>query len=177
MGRVLAIAVAVVVAGAGAVALVAFFTARDDAQVQTADGPGERLRDLCSAHEDRRFEPASRPPTSGPHRPVPVRRDGVELGDDALLHALELGNVVLAYPGVRPPGALRAIQEEVTGPFDPGLAAAGQAVILARRADAAAPVALAWARRERGGADALRAFTEHWLGQGYAAARGDGCPG
>jgi hypothetical protein len=101
----------------------------------------------------------------------------VELGDDALLHALELGNVVLAYPGARPPAALRTIQEEIAGSFDAGLAAAGQAVILARRADAPAPVALAWARRERGGADALRAFTEHWLGQGYAAARGDNCPG
>jgi hypothetical protein len=169
--------VALAVAGAGAVALVAFFDARDDAQVVQAGGPGERVRDLCAAHEDRPFEPSSRPPTSGPHRPAAVRRDARAIGDDALLHALELGNVVLAYPGARPPAALRAIQDELSGPFDAQLAAAGQAVILARRADASRPIALAWAHTEDGGREAMRAFADHWLGQGYAVARGDGCPG
>ncbi len=40
-------------------------------------------------------------------------------------------------------------------------------------------VALAWARLQRAGTatdPALRTFAEHWLGRGYAEARGPGCP-
>ena len=39
-------------------------------------------------------------------------------------------------PGTQPPAALRALQDELTGPFDPEIAAAGQAVILRAAAPA-----------------------------------------
>jgi hypothetical protein len=57
----------------------------------------------------------------------------------------------------------------VAGPFDAELAAAGQAVILARRPGAGPATALAWRRILRAGDPAdpdLRTFTEHWLGRG-----------
>ncbi len=72
-----------------------------------------------------------------------------------------------------------ALQEELAGPFDAEVAAAGQAVVLARRADAGGTVALAWGHAQRAsgpGDPRLRAFAEHWLGRGYADARGAGCP-
>jgi hypothetical protein len=98
-----------------------------------------------------------------------VSRDGAELSDDELLSALRLGNVVLFYDGEKAPQALVALQEEVSGPFDPELAAAGQAVILARRPSVGGIVALAWRRRlNASGPDdpKLREFAEAWLGQG-----------
>ena len=61
------------------------------------------------------------------------------------------------------------LQEDVAGPFDAELAAAGQAVILARRAGAGPATALAWRRILKTG-DAtdpeLREFAEAWLGRG-----------
>jgi hypothetical protein len=100
---------------------------------------------------------------------VLVTRDRVPISDDQLLRALELGNVVILYDGARPAPALVRLQREVSGPFDAELAAAGQAVILARRADAGPATALAWKRILRAGdpADpALREFAEFWLGRG-----------
>ncbi|MDP9384415.1 MAG: DUF3105 domain-containing protein, partial [Actinomycetota bacterium] len=109
------------------------------------------------------------PPTSGPHRPELVTRDRRVLSDDRLLHALELGNVVLLYPGEEPPAELIRLQEEVAGPFDAELAAAGQMVILARAPEAGGYEALAWRHRQRAsgpGDAALRTFAEYWLGRG-----------
>ncbi len=62
----------------------------------------------------------------------------------------------------------------MSGPFDPGLAAAGQAVILARRPGVPGVVALAWRRKlEASGPDdpQLHEFAEAYLGPGrqYAA--------
>ncbi len=176
----LAALLAVLVAGGGVAARVLFFTARDDAEVTAATGPGQAFEDRCARHGDPAGEArSSRPPTSGTHRPALIRRDGGPVSDDELLHALELGNVVLAYDAPRPPAALRALQEELAGPFDAEVAAAGQAVVLARRADAGGTVALAWGRAQRAsgpGDPRLRAFAEHWLGRGYADARGARCP-
>ena len=61
------------------------------------------------------------------------------------------------------------MQEEVSGPFDPELAAAGQAVILAERPGLEGVQALAWRRRlVASGPDdpKLQEFAEAWLGQG-----------
>ena len=179
MRRLAGVVLAIVIAGAGVLGLMSYFTARDDAGVAQGTGPGEAFADRCARHGTAGGAPSSRPPTSGTHRPALIRRDGRRVGDDELLHALELGNVVLAYRTERPPPALRALQEELAGPFDPELAAAGQAVVLARRDDAEGIVALAWrhAQRARSARDpALRAFAEHWLGRGYAEARGENCP-
>ena len=162
--------VGVVVVLGGLVALVAAFSARDDAGVDRDAGPGTLEPDRGARHVGRAPErQAAAPPTSGPHAPELVTRDAVELSDDALLHALELGDVVLTYPGGRPPPELRALQDAVAGPFDAELAAAGQAVVLARVPGTGGVEALAWRHRLRGPGPAdpgLRRFAEYWLGRG-----------
>ena len=88
---------------------------------------------------------------------------------DDLLHALETGDVVFVYGSRALEPALRAVQEDVAGPFDPAVAAAGQAVILDYRPHTAGVVALAWRRllRVRGPDDPqLHAFADAWLGKG-----------
>lgn len=109
------------------------------------------------------------PPTSGPHRVVHVRREGIPLGDDQLLTALAAGDVVLMYGGQAPPAGLRALASSIAAPFTPALAAAGQAVILARRPGIPGVLGLAWTRliHVRAPDDPqLRSFTLFWLGQG-----------
>ena len=80
--------------------------------------------------------------------------------------------MVLRYRGTSPPAALRELQDELTGPFDAEIAAAGQAVILARGGKTGA-------RRWRGAAAcapapaAIRScgeFAEAWLGEGAPGA-------
>ncbi len=162
MRRALLAVAVVVVAAAACVGLLAAFAARDSGQVGGPVGPGTEELDRTS-----RDDPAT-PPTSGPHQTEAVTRDRAELSDDQLLSALALGNVVLTYPDERPPEELVAIQQEVAGPFDPALAAAGQAVILTRRPDAGV-LGLAWQRRlVASGPDdpQLHDFAEAWLGQG-----------
>ena len=172
--RVAGAVAAVVVAAAGAVALIAFFSGRDSAPVSsTPAGPGQVFPDQGAA----RLAPGQRPPqpynstppTSGPHAPVPVTRDGTVLPDDQLLTALAAGNVVLFYPMTRPPAALRTLADDEAGPFDPPLAATGQAVILARRPGSPGVVAAAWRRLLRTASPtdpALKQFVEVWLGIG-----------
>lgn len=151
----------------GIVALVLAFSSRDDAQLSggAVAGPGELQPDRGNGHGER-AEPGGFP-TSGPHRPDLVTRDRRALTNDQLLHALELGNVVVLYEQLSP--ALARLQEEVAAPFDAELAAAGQAVILAPREGAGAATALAWRHvlRAADPADpALREFAEVWLGRG-----------
>jgi hypothetical protein len=169
------IAVAVVLVAASAcVALISLLASRDSSQVSGPSGPGVLEPDRGSRRlgADAPETPASapdQPPTSGPHRNVAVTRDRIELSDDELLTALQLGNIVIFYDGAKAPDALVALQEEVSGAFDPELAAAGQAVILARRPGVGGIVALAWRRRlNASGPDdpKLREFAEAWLGQG-----------
>lgn len=164
MRRVVIVVATVLVAAGACVALIALLASRDSGQVAESSGPGvlepERTSDAPAPPED--------PPTSGPHRPEPVERDAAELTQDQLLEALSQGNVVIAYDAAEPPAELVTLQEEVAGPFDPQLAAAGQAVILARRPGVGGIVALAWRRKlEASGPDdpALREFTEAYLGQ------------
>ncbi|HEU4703067.1 MAG TPA: DUF3105 domain-containing protein [Conexibacter sp.] len=145
----------VVVALGGFVLVLLFFEGRDDSQVpQSAsrDAPGRLVSDQRRAQA-----------------PAAVRRDQGQLSEDQLLHALELGDVVLLYGTPTPPAPLRALQEQVSGPFDPVLAANGAAVILAYRPGTDGVVALAWRRvlRARSAADpALKEFANYWLGRG-----------
>jgi hypothetical protein len=161
------------------VVLVLVLGGRDKAPVQTLQGPGEAFRDQCAAHE--RTDPStynSDPPTNGPHLPRLPAREQLS-GHDEMLHALELGDVVILYPQRTPPAALRRLQEDLSGPFDRDIAAAGQAVILSGDPGIAQVTGLAW-RHRLVAADAsdpgLRDFAEFWLGKGYAEARGENCP-
>lgn len=109
------------------------------------------------------------PPTSGAHVPEPVRHDQTVLSDDQLLQALETGNVVVMYGTPSPPPGLAQLARQVAGPFSPALAAAGQAVILARRPGQPGLLGLAWARAIRVASvddPRLRGFAELWLGKG-----------
>jgi hypothetical protein len=172
--RVLIVVAVVIVAAGACVALISLLASRDSSEVGGTSGPGVLEPDRGSRRlgADAPQTPASapaQPPTSGPHRDVAVSRDEAELSDDELLSALALGNVVIAYDGSKPPAALIALQKDVSGPFDPEVAAAGQAVILARRPGLGGVEALAWRRRLKAtGADdpQLREFAEAWLGQG-----------
>ena len=87
---------------------------------------------------------------------------------------------MILYPQRRPPAALRRLQDDLSGPFDRDVAAAGQAVDPQPR-----PVRRAGHRRwpgatacERPGPPirALREFADFWLGKGYAEAHGENCP-
>jgi hypothetical protein len=156
--RALLVVVGVVLAVAAMAAVALVVTSRDDSPVAGAiEGPGEVQPDGAD------------PPASGPHGDELVTRDRTRITDDQLVRALELGNVVILYDGARPAPALVRLQKDVAGPFDAELAAAGQAIILARRPGAGPATALAWKRILRAGdpADpALRAFAEFWLGRG-----------
>jgi len=151
-----------VVAAAALLALVLVLGSRGDAEVAPAQGPGELQPDRGASHDAPASPSGDEPPTSGTHRPELVTRDRRPLTDDQLIHALELGNVVFLSER---PAALAAVQREVAGPFDAELAAAGQAVILGRRAGPT--VALAWRRVLRSDdPEELRAFAEKWLASG-----------
>jgi hypothetical protein len=155
-------------AAAACLVLITILANRDSSGVTKASGPGTLMPDRGSQHVNGPQTPASPPddpPTSGPHRPEKVTRDQTPLSDDQLLEALHLGNVVFAYDGS--PAELRKIQDEISGPFDPELAAAGQAVILDRRPGVEGTIALAWRRELRSDDPArLREFADAWLGQG-----------
>jgi hypothetical protein len=111
----------------------------------------------------------SSPPTSGPHVPEEITRDGETLNDNQLLQALELGNVVIAYPQRIPPRALRALAGNLAGPFDRALVDSGQAVILARRPGLRGVVAL-YSRHllkvASANDPALADFARYWLDHG-----------
>ena len=147
-----------VVALGGFVLVLLFFEGRDESQVPdgTSDGrpPGQVVADQRRAQA-----------------PAPIRtdRDGTRLSEDQLLHALELGDVVLLYGTSTAPPQLRALQERLPGRFDPVLAANGAAVILANRPGTDGVTALAWKRilRARSASDpALERFADYWLGRG-----------
>jgi hypothetical protein len=170
--RVAAVVAGVLVLLAGLAVVAIALNSRDDAQVGAASGPGALLPDRGATHlpAGRHAEvPAGTLPTSGAHRPEPVTRDRRRLSDDQILQALELGNVVILYDRTQPDVALTRLQDDVAGAFAPDLAAAGQAVILARRPGAGAATALAWRRALRATDPRdprLRDFAEAWLGRG-----------
>jgi Protein of unknown function (DUF3105) len=153
------VAAGVAIAVGGLIALALAFNARDDAPLSAApQGPGELQP-----------ESGGEWPTSGPQRGELVTRDRRELTDGQIVSALAAGNVVILYAGREPAAPLVRLQRDVAGPFDAELAAAGQAVILARRDGAGPATALAWRRVLEAGDPAdprLREFTEAWLGRG-----------
>jgi hypothetical protein len=147
--RVLGGLLVVVVSLAAVAGGVLLLQSRDDADVGGGGGPGEKVEARC------------------PDARAGLTRDARPLSEDQIRHALSLGNVVLRYRGARPPAPLRELQNELTGPFDAEIAAAGQAVILASGGQGVE--ALAWGRRLRARTPAdpqLRAFAEAWLGEG-----------
>jgi hypothetical protein len=171
-----AIALIVAVSVAGVIGLLVFFNSRDDAGISTSEpkGPGQVFPDQGNRElgpgerPDVRY--ASNPPTSGPHRPVPIRRDEAVLTNDQILQAAAAGDVLLLYGTPTPPDGLAVLARDVTGgPFDPSLAAGGQAVVLGRRPGTSGIVAVAWRhllRAPAASAPALREFADYWLGRG-----------
>jgi Protein of unknown function (DUF3105) len=154
-------------------ALSGYFAGRDQAGVLGAsNGPGRAFADLGDAHlKPGQPRPAydSNPPTSGAHIPEPVLADGAELNDDQLLEALSLGDVVVMYGEPNPPPGLDTLARKLAGPFTPALAAAGQAVILARRPGTVGVRGLAWTRMVQMSAPddpLLGQFVQFWLGRG-----------
>jgi hypothetical protein len=169
----LLIVVAALAISIGVIALLSggLLAGRDDPGVSAGQsGPGTRYRDQGNLHlRGGELRPVydSDPPTSGPHIPEAVPRDGAELSNDQLLQALELGNVVFMYGTPRPPRGLEAIARAVGGPFTPALAASGQAVILARRPGTKGVIALAWTHMLRSlSGPELRSFAQFWLSRG-----------
>ena len=145
LGWVLAFVIGLAAVGGGILLL----QSRDDAGVEKEAGPGERVEARC------------------PGKPATITHDKRALSADQLAHALALGNVVLRYRGKQPPTALNQLQDELTGPYDAEIAAAGQAVILAPGAETGFE-ALAWGRRFQSNSaqdPQLRAFSEAWLGE------------
>jgi hypothetical protein len=156
--RAVVVLITLLVALGGFVLVLLFFEGRDNSQVpgdpQAAQVPGQAV-----ANQPRAQAPAA------------IRRDGGEtrLSQDQLLHALELGDVVLLYGTRAPPQQLRALQRKITGPFDPVLAANGAAVILAYRPGTDGVTALAWKRRLQAPSPAdpaIEDFADYWLGRG-----------
>lgn len=169
-----AIAVASLAVAFGAIALLSgFFAGRDQAGVGGVGAvPGAAFADLGHAHL-RPGQPHPRynsnPPTSGAHVPLPVEGDNRQLSDNQLLEALELGDVVIMYSTPTPPPSLRLLVGSVAARFTPALAAAGQAVVMARRPGKAGLIALAWTHMLRVVSPrdpALRSFIDYWLGRG-----------
>jgi hypothetical protein len=166
------IAVGTIVVLAGIFGLLLFANSRDSGDLggASAAGPGKFQPDKGAAHgASAGAVKADALPASGPHKPVAVARDMTDLTGDEWLHSLELGDVILAYGSDKPGDALTRLQEDVAGPFDPELAAAGQSVILAHVDGLAEPVAVAWRRTldfQDPADPAVREFVDHWLGTG-----------
>jgi Protein of unknown function (DUF3105) len=154
-------------AATACVVLISILASRDSGSVGGASGPGvtepdRGSRRLAAEAPPTPASPPASPPTSGNHRAEAITRDRTELTDDQVLEALQRGNVVIAYDGEAPTG----LQAD---PFTPALAAAGQAVILAKRPGLGGIQALAWRHRLRAsGPDdpRLQAFIDAYLGQG-----------
>jgi hypothetical protein len=175
LSRAALTAATVVIALAAVIGLVSFLNGRDSSGVSsTPSGSGQAFANQGAQHLRPGQRPSapynSSPPTSGAHVPSPVTRDDARVTDDQLLSALEAGNVVLAYGTPTAPPGLQALATDVAGaPFDPSLARAGQAVILARRPGTPGVVAVAWRHLLRAASPrdpGLKAFVDDWLGVG-----------
>jgi uncharacterized protein DUF3105 len=155
-----------IVAGAGAIGLLVIVSGSDAPGGGSVSGTGQEIPIVVPSSP-----PSSRanPPTSGPHAPASVTRDGAAISDDQLLDAIERGDVVLLYGGASPPPALRALAAQLAPPFSAALADAGGAVILARRQGTRGVIGVAYRHlvRVSNPADpALGQFVDYWLGRG-----------
>jgi hypothetical protein len=136
------LAVAVVIGLIAVVGLIVFFNSRDDPGVDQSVDAG---------------------PVPGQTVAADPQLDAAQ---DRLLAA---GNVIVLYGGARPPAALVALRERLSGPPDPALTEAGQAVVLQRGRGLRGVEAHAWRRvlRAQDPADPrLEAFASYWLGRG-----------
>ena len=147
-----------------------------------ASGPGVAFPDQGNARLAPGQAPPtydSEPPTSGPHRPATITRNGAQITDDQLLQALSVGDVVMMYGTRKPPAGLAAVADGIApAAFSPPLAATGQAVVLAYRPGTTGVIGLAWAHmvHVRSPTDpTLRSFSQYWLGRG-APAHGGALP-
>jgi hypothetical protein len=176
MKRLIPVLIGLVVVIGGGLILLTVVHGRDAAGIDgngSASGgatqePDEGDVERKGAGVGRFSQPA---PTSGPHQRSTPEREG-RIDDATLLTALALGDVAFVYGGSRPPAALKALQEQIAGPFDPELAAAGQSILLVRRDGTTGVQALAWRQRLSASGpsdDQLRAFAESWLGRGAEA--------
>jgi hypothetical protein len=158
--RLLPVLLGVVVVVAGLYGLLAGFNGRDSAGVDNGTAAGPGVRESLGSPGD--------PPTSGDHRQANVTRER-RLSREQLLTALDLGDVVIVHPPGAAPPPLKRLQDDVSGPFDPELAAAGQMVIVAPWKGVDGIEALAYRRRLQASSAAdpqLRAFADRWLGTG-----------
>lgn len=169
-----AIIVASLVLSVGLIALLSgYFAGKDPAGVSGGGGgPGIAFRDLGHAQlAPGQLRPLydSSPPTSGPHVPERVTRQGQTINDDQLLQALQLGDVVVMYGTASAPPGLESLTRAVAAPFTPALAAAGQAVIATRRPGVRGLIGLAWTHLVRVSSPKdplLHTFAQFWLGRG-----------
>lgn len=171
----IAIVVASLILSVGLIAVLSgFFQNHDPAGVSGSGAAvGQHFPDLGHEHlspGELRPPYNSDPPTSGAHIPEPVLRDDSTITNDQLLEALEVGDIAIMYGTRQPPPGLRQLADSVAaGPFSPSLAAAGQAVVLARRPGTAGLIGLAWTRMIRVSSahdQLLRDFAQQWLGRG-----------
>lgn len=159
--RLAPVLVGLLLVAGGIYGLLALFSGRDSSQLSApaaAQGPG------TLENEDG----GGSPPTAGSPGGGSLTGE-IDVSDPALLHALAIGDVAFAYDAAKPPPALVRLRDDITGPFDPELAAAGQMVFLVRFKGVEGVEALAWRRRYRAAGPAdpqLRAFVEAWLGKG-----------
>lgn len=126
---------------AAVAALIVFFNSRDDAEVQSGAGTAAI--------------------------PGAVYDDPGRYLDGAQQRLLARGNVYLV--SARPSPQLAALRDQLSGPPDPVLEQAGQAVVIVRRAGVEGVVALAAGHRLVTGDPAdpeLERFAAHWLGRG-----------
>ena len=157
---------------AALVGVIDLLTTRDRSTLRAPSGPGVQQPDLGNspaAPGTASSLAGAAPPTSGAHSVVPVRRDGVRLSADQVLSALALGDVVLVYRNTSAERGLRGLAKAMAAPFSPGLAAAGDAVVLDHDPHYSGVTALAWRHvlHTRGEADpALGDFVSYWLGLG-----------
>ena len=159
MRRLLPVLIGILVVAAGLVGLLSVFHDRDSAGLSAGAGSTQGPGTAETAPGD--------PPTSG--TPGGNLQRETRVADPVLVRALAAGDVALVYGTARPAPELVQMREDVTGSFDPELAAAGQMAFLVHRKGVKGVQALAWKRRlvvDSPADPRLREFIDTWLGKG-----------
>lgn len=172
--RILLVLAIVLLSIAAVAGVLIFAASRDKPDLSAIDrGPGTEYPDQGNDHlalgEEPKVRFVSNPATSGPHLPEGIVNDGVQLSRDQVLQALEKGNVVLFFDSAKEGRALRRLQRRVSGPYDSQIAAAGQAIVLARRPRTKGVIAAAWRHLltvKKPTDPQLDGFIQYWLGRG-----------
>ncbi|MDO8210457.1 hypothetical protein [Conexibacter sp. CPCC 206217] len=125
---------------------------------------------FLNSRDDAHVDPAA--PAAAPGA---LYRTPEQLLDAQQVRLLRTGDVYMLYGTARAPVQLRALQDRLSGPPDPALEEAGQAVVLLRKPGTDGVVALGGDRivRVADPADgSLETFASYWLGGGPAASGG-----